>query len=168
MLDALCATMGWHCKHAVRAFRRRTTVGPGELEKPQERKRRYPSADGMMHDECMVGMGGTTLHWSKAFRAAPDTAQLHESAYERLAMKSVSISSTAALRASSLVEKIVFVWRSAMMRILRAEHRANADAYCDVRLEERSAAGREAISSRGVVWRSTARTLVIGALQCDL
>jgi hypothetical protein len=29
----------------------------------------------MMHDECMVGMGGTALHWSKGVRDAPDTAQ---------------------------------------------------------------------------------------------
>ncbi len=51
--------------------------------------RLYPSADGMMHDECMVGMGGTALHWSKAVRDVPDTAQLHETVYERLAMSSV-------------------------------------------------------------------------------
>nr|WP_276519559.1 DUF2235 domain-containing protein [Bradyrhizobium elkanii] len=31
--------------------------------------RLYPSADGMMHDECMVGMGGTAFHWSKAVAA---------------------------------------------------------------------------------------------------
>jgi hypothetical protein len=49
----------------------------------------YPSADGMMHDECMVGIGGTALHWSKAVRDVPDTAQLHETVYARLAMKSV-------------------------------------------------------------------------------
>lgn len=40
--------------------------------------RLYPSADGMMHDECMVG---TALHWSKAVRDVPDTAQLHETVY---------------------------------------------------------------------------------------
>lgn len=51
--------------------------------------RLYPSADGMMHDECMVGLGGTSLHWSKAVRDVPGTAQLHETVYERLAMKSV-------------------------------------------------------------------------------
>src|SRR3954453_8202882 len=39
--DALCATTGWHRKHGVRARRRRATVGPGEVEAPQERKRRY-------------------------------------------------------------------------------------------------------------------------------
>ncbi|WP_256808784.1 hypothetical protein [Bradyrhizobium sp. Bra64] len=37
----------------------------------------------------MVGMGGTSLHWSKVVRDVPDTAQLHETVYERLAMKSV-------------------------------------------------------------------------------
>jgi uncharacterized protein (DUF2235 family) len=51
--------------------------------------RLYPSADGMMHDECMVGVGGTALKWSRTVRDVPDTAQLHETVYERLAMKSV-------------------------------------------------------------------------------
>src|SRR5882757_5334124 len=41
ILDALCATTGWHRKHAVRALRRRATVVPGEVEAPQGRKRRY-------------------------------------------------------------------------------------------------------------------------------
>lgn len=49
----------------------------------------YPSSDGMMHDECMVGVGGTSFKWDKAVREVPDTAQLHETVYERLAMKSV-------------------------------------------------------------------------------
>ncbi|QOZ28139.1 hypothetical protein XH93_34415 [Bradyrhizobium sp. CCBAU 51753] len=51
--------------------------------------RLYPSADGMMHDECMVGMGGTAFHWSKAVRDVPETAQLHETVNQRLAMSSV-------------------------------------------------------------------------------
>ncbi|MEY9491112.1 hypothetical protein ABIF33_000132 [Bradyrhizobium elkanii] len=29
ILDELCATTGWHRKHAVRALRRREAVGPG-------------------------------------------------------------------------------------------------------------------------------------------
>jgi len=41
ILDALCATTGWHRKHAVRALRQHEMVGPGEVEAPQERKRRY-------------------------------------------------------------------------------------------------------------------------------
>ncbi|MCP1742618.1 hypothetical protein ACVMGC_001721 [Bradyrhizobium barranii subsp. barranii] len=41
MLDALCATTGWHRKHAVRALRQRATVGSGEVEASEERKRRY-------------------------------------------------------------------------------------------------------------------------------
>jgi hypothetical protein len=49
----------------------------------------YPSSDGMMHDECMVGMGGTRLRWQKTIRDVPDTAQLHQSAYERLQMPRV-------------------------------------------------------------------------------
>jgi uncharacterized protein (DUF2235 family) len=49
----------------------------------------YPSSDGMMHDECMVGMGGTSLRWARAVRNVPDTAQLHDMVYERLAMPRV-------------------------------------------------------------------------------
>ena len=41
ILDALCATTGWHRKHAVRALRQYETVGPGEVEAPRERRRRY-------------------------------------------------------------------------------------------------------------------------------
>jgi hypothetical protein len=41
ILDALCATTGWHRKHAVRALRRSATGGPGKMEAPGERKRRY-------------------------------------------------------------------------------------------------------------------------------
>jgi hypothetical protein len=36
-----------------------------------------PSYDGMMHDECMVGIGGTPFHWDKAPRVVLDTATLH-------------------------------------------------------------------------------------------
>jgi hypothetical protein len=41
ILDELCATTGWHRKHAVRALRRRAPVGPGAVEAARERKRRY-------------------------------------------------------------------------------------------------------------------------------
>jgi hypothetical protein len=41
ILDELCATTGWHRKHAVRALRRRETVGPGEVEATSKRRRRY-------------------------------------------------------------------------------------------------------------------------------
>src|SRR6266702_7152012 len=41
ILDALCATTGWHRKHAVRALRQHETVGPDGVEAPQERRRRY-------------------------------------------------------------------------------------------------------------------------------
>jgi hypothetical protein len=41
ILDALCATTGWHRKHAVRALRQHETVGPGEVEAPRERGCRY-------------------------------------------------------------------------------------------------------------------------------
>jgi hypothetical protein len=41
ILDALCATTGWHRKHAVRALRRHETVGPDGVEAPRERRRRY-------------------------------------------------------------------------------------------------------------------------------
>ena len=41
MLDALCATTGWHRKHAVRALRQHEPVGPHGVEAPRERSRRY-------------------------------------------------------------------------------------------------------------------------------
>ncbi|MET4375029.1 hypothetical protein ABIA99_007762 [Bradyrhizobium sp. LB12.1] len=41
ILDELCATTGWHRKHAVRALRRRAPVGPGAVEAARERKRGY-------------------------------------------------------------------------------------------------------------------------------
>ena len=43
----------------------------------------------MMHDECMVGLGGTRLRWQQAIRDVPETAQLHKSVYDRLAMPRV-------------------------------------------------------------------------------
>jgi hypothetical protein len=39
ILDELCATTGWHRKHAVRALRQRKI--PGEVVAPRERRRRY-------------------------------------------------------------------------------------------------------------------------------
>ncbi len=41
MLDALCATTGWHRKHAVRALRQHETAGPDGVKAPRERRRRY-------------------------------------------------------------------------------------------------------------------------------
>src|ERR1700723_3313162 len=41
ILDALCATTGWHRKHAVRAPRQHETVGPDGVMAPRERRRRY-------------------------------------------------------------------------------------------------------------------------------
>src|SRR3979411_1029237 len=39
--DELCATTGWHRKHAVRALQRHATVTPGEVPAPRGRRRRY-------------------------------------------------------------------------------------------------------------------------------
>jgi hypothetical protein len=41
ILDELCATTGWHRKHAVRALRQRKTGTLGEVVAPRERRRRY-------------------------------------------------------------------------------------------------------------------------------
>ena len=41
ILDALCATTGWHRKHAVRALRPQKPIGASRGEAPQERKRKY-------------------------------------------------------------------------------------------------------------------------------
>jgi hypothetical protein len=41
ILDALCATTGWHRKHAVRALRQHEPVGLNGVEAPRERSRKY-------------------------------------------------------------------------------------------------------------------------------
>ncbi|MFZ0609225.1 MAG: DUF2235 domain-containing protein [Xanthobacteraceae bacterium] len=48
-----------------------------------------PSSAGMMHDECMVGIGGTPLRWGQTLRTVPTQAVLHETVYERLRMEEV-------------------------------------------------------------------------------
>jgi uncharacterized protein (DUF2235 family) len=49
----------------------------------------FPAPDGMMHDECMVGIDGTPAHWYPADRDVPVDAILHPTVYERLALPSV-------------------------------------------------------------------------------
>lgn len=49
----------------------------------------FPSAAGMMHDECMVGIGGTPLRWYPRDRDVPSAAILHDTVYERLKMDKV-------------------------------------------------------------------------------
>ena len=41
ILDELCATTGWHRKHAVRALRQHETITSYEVGSPRERRRRY-------------------------------------------------------------------------------------------------------------------------------
>ena len=41
ILDELCATIGWHRKHAVRALRQRDSVALNKVGGPRERRRRY-------------------------------------------------------------------------------------------------------------------------------
>lgn len=48
-----------------------------------------PSSAGMMHDECMVGIGGSPLRWYPADRNVPTQAVLHHTVYERLQMPQV-------------------------------------------------------------------------------
>jgi len=48
-----------------------------------------PSAAGMMHDECMVGIGGTVFRWDQTDRLVPAQAELHGTVYERLRMPQV-------------------------------------------------------------------------------
>jgi hypothetical protein len=62
---------------------------PGRVLVDRELLKLYPSCDGMMHDECMVGIGGTRLQWHQAPRTVPETATLHQSVYDRLALPSV-------------------------------------------------------------------------------
>jgi uncharacterized protein (DUF2235 family) len=49
----------------------------------------YPDCEGMMHDECMVGVGGTPLRWFPAERNVPTDARLHPSVIERLSKSAV-------------------------------------------------------------------------------
>jgi uncharacterized protein (DUF2235 family) len=49
----------------------------------------YPSSEGMMHDECMVGIGGTPAHWYPGDRDVPPEAQLHHTVIERLKLNRV-------------------------------------------------------------------------------
>jgi uncharacterized protein (DUF2235 family) len=49
----------------------------------------FPASSGMMHDECMVGIGGTPLHWYPRDRDVPTEAVLHDTVYERLKMEEV-------------------------------------------------------------------------------
>jgi uncharacterized protein (DUF2235 family) len=49
----------------------------------------FPSDAGMMHDECMVGIGGTPFRWHPKVRDVPSDAKLHHTVYERLRMKEV-------------------------------------------------------------------------------
>src|SRR6202790_5503114 len=44
ILDELCATMGWHRKHAVRVLRQHETIMPNGIQAPRERKRVYGAA----------------------------------------------------------------------------------------------------------------------------
>jgi hypothetical protein len=55
ILDALCATTGWHRKHAVRALRQHETVGPDGVKAPRERRRRYGAADHSTSDRPLQG-----------------------------------------------------------------------------------------------------------------
>ncbi|WP_271573997.1 hypothetical protein [Bradyrhizobium sp. CCBAU 11361] len=49
--------------------------------------RLYPSADGMMHDECMLDMGGTAFKWAKGGSGGARYGTT--SPYRLVAMKSV-------------------------------------------------------------------------------
>src|SRR5262252_6998106 len=50
ILDELCATTGWHRKHAVRALRQRETVTVLGQAAPRTRRRRY----GATIKKCLV------------------------------------------------------------------------------------------------------------------
>ena len=65
-----------------------------ELKSISDYLKLFPSTEGMMHDECMVGMGGTPVRWYPADRDVPNDAILHPTVYDRLAMASVRNYST--------------------------------------------------------------------------
>jgi len=61
----------------------------GRIQVNRERLNCFPSIDGMMHDECMVGIAGSELRWPHGEREVPMEATLHPTVYERLKMPSV-------------------------------------------------------------------------------
>jgi uncharacterized protein (DUF2235 family) len=61
----------------------------GRVQVNRERLNCSPSSDGMMHDECMVGIAGTRVRWPHGDREVPKDAKLHDTVYERLKMDSV-------------------------------------------------------------------------------
>ena len=61
----------------------------GRLQINEEFLQLFPSCDGVLHDECKRGVGGTRLHWNTADRNVPHDAILHETVYQRLALPSV-------------------------------------------------------------------------------
>jgi hypothetical protein len=78
ILDELCATTGWHRKHAVRVLRRRETVGPGEVEATRKRRRRY----GATVKDAMTALweASDRVDGSGYVGPAPPTAPLAEQA----------------------------------------------------------------------------------------
>ena len=61
----------------------------GRVEVDTDYMTLFPSPDGMMHDECMVDIGGTPAHWYPTDRDVPVDAILRPSVYKRLALPSV-------------------------------------------------------------------------------
>jgi uncharacterized protein (DUF2235 family) len=61
----------------------------GRVQVNRERLNCFPEIDGMMHDECMVGIAGSELRWPHGEREVPMEATLHPTVYERLKMPSV-------------------------------------------------------------------------------
>jgi hypothetical protein len=52
ILDELCATTGWHRKHAVRALRQHETVALGEVAASRERRRSTARRPRMRRQLC--------------------------------------------------------------------------------------------------------------------
>jgi uncharacterized protein (DUF2235 family) len=65
-----------------------------QIEVDSDYLKLFPFTEGMMHDECMVGMGGTPVRWYPADRDVPNEAILHPTVYGRLAMAGVRNYST--------------------------------------------------------------------------
>ncbi len=70
--DELCATTGWHRKHAVRALRRHETVTLNGIQALRERRRRYGAT---IKDALTALLGGVGSRvWQAAQRDDPDLA----------------------------------------------------------------------------------------------
>lgn len=112
ILDALCATTGWHRKHAVRALRQQEPVGPNGIEAPRERSRRYGATikDALtaLWEMIPISLRRSRAAREKAATVALDLARIRIEAREsgaRICSAESSAAVTAALAPSASINR---------------------------------------------------------------